>query len=33
MIKKLSDIDLIESYTVALKIDKMSKDFVDLLRE
>ena len=33
MIKKLNDKDLIETYTAALKIDKMAKDFIELLRE
>ena len=32
-IKKLNDKDLIETYTAALKIDKMAKDFIELLRE
>jgi Sporulation inhibitor A len=33
MIKKISDKDLIESYKAALKVDRMAKDFVDLLRK
>lgn len=33
MIKKLSDKDLIEIYMAALKVDKIGKDFIELLRE
>ena len=31
--KKLSNKELIETYMVALKVDNIAKDFIDLLRE
>ena len=33
MIKKLSDKDLVEIYIAALKVDKIAKDFIELLRK
>ena len=33
MIRKLSDGDLVESYMTAQKVDKIDKDFIELLRE
>ena len=33
MIKKLSDKDLVDIYIAALKVDKITKDFIELLRK
>ena len=33
MIKKLSDEDLVDIYIAALKVDKITKDFIELLRK
>lgn len=33
MIKKISDKDLVETYRAAVKVDKIAKDFIEILRE